>query len=162
MTLAQRIRAMPTIPEPWPHAVLDDFLPEQAFADLLGVIEVGKRLRELPQSVNEVCRDPEVLSAIADRFAFPVSSKMQLEVAWTGSCGLKAHVDRADKEWSGQVYLAGDPKGTELFDASGQMVHVIEWKPNRLACWTRPPNKEKHAGPKSTGRHVLLYWIMRA
>jgi hypothetical protein len=155
---------MPTIEYPWPHAVLDDFLPPDAFAELLAVLKHGARVREpqLPQSVQSVCRDPEVLAAIADRFSYPFSDKMHLEVAWTGKCGLRPHNDRADKEWSGQIYLAGEAKGTELYDEHGKMVHEIEWKPNRLSCWTMPAKKQQHGGPKSEGRHLLLYWIMRA
>lgn len=160
--LAQRIREMPTIEYPWPHSVLDDFLPSDVFAELLGALPDRQPLKEVPQSVKAACLDPELLAEIAERHGFPYSEKVFLEVTHTDQRGQNPHTDRADKEWSGQVYLKGDPKGTELFNAAGEMVHTIEWKPNRLACWTMPPKKEKHAGPKSAGRHVLLFWIMRA
>ncbi len=73
---------------------------------------------------------------------------------------LAAHCDRKDKRLSGQIYIAGDPKGTELFDASGKRAGLIEWQPNRMACWTRPAMNQKHAAPESSGRYVLLWWIL--
>lgn len=162
---------MPTIAEPWPHATLDDFLPAEVFADLVAALPglswdgpegQRRKARELPAAVSDLCRDPDVLTAIARRFELPaVPLRIVLEVAWTGASGLPAHCDRLDKLWSGQVYLAGDPKGTELFDARGRLAKVIAWAPNRLACWTRPPERERHAAPKSTGRFVLLYWLLR-
>lgn len=160
--LVQRFREMPTIEYPWPHAVLDDFFPADVFQELLAALPEKKRSRDIPESVRQICLDPAMLTAIAERHGFPYSEKVSLEIAYTGPCGLNPHTDRADKEWSGQVYLKGDPKGTELFNAAGEMVHTIEWKPNRLSCWTMPPKKEKHAGPKSEGRYLLLYWIMKA
>jgi hypothetical protein len=160
VTLADRIREMPIIEYPWPHAVLDGFFPPDVFAEAVAVGKPNQRTRDLPKSITDVCCEPALLQAIADRHGFPFSDNVVLEVAYTGPSGLKPHYDRADKHWSGQVYLAGDPKGTELFDAAENMVHVIDWQPNRLSCWTPPPGKEKHAGPRSEGRYLLLFWVM--
>ena len=74
---------------------------------------------------------------------------------------LMPHVDRKDKAWNGQIYLAGDPTGTEFYDVQGKLARVGEWKPNRLTCWTTPKNKEMHAAPASKGRYVLLWWLLR-
>lgn len=162
--LAARIRGMATIPDPWPHATLDDFLPGDVFAELLAALpsEPGRRnlkKRDLPACVFDLLRSPIVLDAVRERFGF-VSGSATIEASYTGRTGIPAHIDRPDKLWSGQVYLVGDEKGTELLDAAGNVARRIEWKANRLVCWTRPPNREKHAAPKSSGRWVLLYWIM--
>lgn len=160
---------MPTISDPWPHATLDDFLPADALAELLAAIPTmswtrppgfHRKAKVLPQGVTDLLTDAAVLDAIRERFGFD-GGRAMIELAWSGPQGLKPHCDRKDKLWSGQIYIAGDPKGTEMFDAAGKPAGVIEWRPNRLSCWTRPPQNEMHAAPKSEGRYVLLYWIMR-
>lgn len=169
--IVARLRAVPTVAEPWPHATLDDFFPAEVFADLVAALPglnwdgpegQRRRARDLPAAVTDLCHCPAVLDAISVRFELPAAKlRITLEVAWTGVSGLPAHCDRIDKLWSGQVYLVGDPKGTELYDARGNLAKMIEWAPNRLVCWTRPPKRETHAAPKSTGRFVLLYWLLR-
>ena len=170
--LADRIRAVEFDADPWPHGCLDGFFPPDVFAEFvtaLPTLEYGrhgvtrKKSSALPPAVSGLCRDPGVLSAIRERWKLPDrSTTWQLEVAYTGRDGLAAHCDRPDKLWSGLVYLDGDPKGTELFDAAGRLAKVVEWRPNRLVGWTRPAQSEKHAVPKSAGRYVLLYWLMTA
>lgn len=165
--IAARIRDIQRIAEPWPHAVLDDFFPPDVFADLIaGLPELewgrsgGKtrKAKKLPPAVSEILESEKVLDAIRQEFGFtggvPTTSIVYREER------LFAHCDRKDKFWSGQVYLTGDPKGTELYDADGKRAGVIPWRDNRLCCWTRPPQSEKHAAPESSGRYVLLWWIL--
>jgi hypothetical protein len=168
--LAERIRAVETVADPWPHAVVDDFLPADVFAELvdalptLGWDRAGltgrKRVaRQLPAGVTGLLNDESVLAAVRERFSVP-AGRVMLEVAWLGKTGLPPHVDRSDKVWNGQVYLAGDPKGTELCDAVGRLAKVVEWAPNRLTCWTPPGGGQMHAAPASDGRYVLLWWLL--
>jgi hypothetical protein len=170
--MAARVLAAPTITEPWPYATLDDFLPAAVFAELLAALPGltwtkpegvnGRKARELPAGLVELLHARQLTDAFAKRFAFArPMRRIQLEAAWFGASGLAPHCDRADKLLSAQVYLAGDAKGTELYDSLNRPAGEIEWAPNRLAAWTRPPNNEKHAAPKSAGRFVLLYWFMR-
>lgn len=70
------------------------------------------------------------------------------------------HLDRPDKLWSGQIYLAGDPKGTELYDLGGGLAKICEWKPNRLTCWVPGRGIGKHGAPTSVGRFLLLWWVL--
>lgn len=166
--IAAMIRAAELTPDPWPHATIDEFLPADVFAELVASLPEmawmpltgNRKARDVPKAVADLLRNELVLDAIRGRFGFS-GGRVQLEVAWTAGKGIKAHVDRIDKLWSGQIYLAGDPKGTELFDAAGKLARVVEWRPNRLAAWTRPPRAETHAAPRSDGRFVLLYWIMQ-
>lgn len=162
--LPDRIRAMPIIAEPWPHAILDDFLPADVFAELVEDLKVGGprnyKATQVPDSTRSLLESEPVLNAIRERHGFEGGFPKIIEAAYTIT-GLAPHLDRNDKVWSGQVYLTGDPKGTELYNAAGKLAAQVEWKPNRLVCWTRPPRNEMHAAPRSKGRWVLLYWIMR-
>lgn len=168
--MAARVRSMPTLEEPWPHSFLDGFLPGDLFAGLVAALPglkynrpagTNRKADELPAALTELLLDPVLVGAFGARFGCtPSPAKVKLEVAWTGQAGLLPHVDRKDKLVSAQVYLAGDPKGTELYDAAGELAGVIEWAPNRLAAWTRPAANQKHSAPKSSGRFVLLYWFM--
>ena len=165
-----RVTGMGTEPHPWPHSVCDDFLPADVFAELVAALPTlhwdrpegqNRKAKQLPECVRELLLDPEVLGAIGARFGFGEARRVILEAAWFGPAGLVPHCDRDDKLWSGQVYLAGEPVGTHLFDAADKLARTVEWKENRLACWTRPPAREKHSAPKTSGRFVLLYWLMR-
>jgi hypothetical protein len=121
----------------------------------------GNRTRKtkvLPPSTMDLLHSETVLDAIRQRFGFEGGSPT-VDLVYR-EAALPAHVDRKDKQWNGQVYITGDPKGTELYDAAGKLAHVIEWKPNRLSCWTRKSKREQHAAPASAGRYVLLWWIL--
>lgn len=168
--LAARIAGIELDPDPWPHATLDGFFPPQMFAELLdrlpslGLADkaIGRKKTDkgLPASVSELLHSEAVLGAIRERFRFD-GGKVMLEVSWFGADGLSPHVDRADKLWNGQVYLAGDPKGTELYGPGDKLARVLEWQPNRFTCWPPPKAGLKHAAPQSKGRYVLLYWILQ-
>ncbi len=165
--VARRIPDIVTIPDPWPHGILDDFLPQPIFDELIESLPLlpwstksqkARKCKTLPASVTSLLSDEVVLDAIRAANGF-TRGKPSIEVVYR-TVPLAPHVDRKDKRWNGQIYLAGDPKGTEFYDAAGNLACVGEWKPNRLTCWTIPPNKEKHAAPKSQGRYVLLWWIL--
>ncbi len=165
--IAERIHGMDDVLYPWRHSVLDDFFPPDVFAELVdGIPEYpwafpGNRTRKtkkMASCVMDLLHSETILDAIRQRFGFQGGSPT-VDLVYR-EAALPAHVDRKDKRWNGQVYIAGDPKGTELYDASGKLAHVIEWKPNRMACWTCPPKREQHAAPASSGRYVLLWWIL--
>lgn len=165
--IAERVRGMAESRFPWPHSVMDDFFPADVFAELVAGIPdypwsfPGNRTRKtksLPSSVTDLLHSEIVLDAIRQRHGFQGGSPT-VDLVYR-EAALPAHVDRKDKRWNGQVYVAGDPRGTELYDAAGKLAQVIEWKPNRLSCWTCPPKREKHAAPVSAGRYVLLWWIL--
>ncbi len=160
-----RLDAIEDCAEPWPHSILDDCLPAEVFQDLLGVIG-GKwdqtnaqvrKTQELPKSVMDWLA--EAADDIEKRWG--VRGKRSLiELAYR-AVPLNAHVDRCDKLWSGLIYVAGDPKGTELYGLDGKLARIVEWKPNRLVAWTRPPHNQQHAVPRSAGRYVLAWWLLQ-
>lgn len=167
MTPAQRIAELVELEEPWPHGILDDFLPAEAFAELIDALPVlckgtgrVRKSTDLPASVRELLAGDEMEAAIRGRYGFS-GAKPSLEVVYRES-GLKPHSDRRDKPWSGLIYLAGDPQGTELYDTDGHLVKTIEWKPNRLVCWSLRPPREQHAVPESRGRYVLVWWLLKS
>jgi hypothetical protein len=157
--IAARIRGLTLETDPWPHGVLDDFLPPAVFAELLASLP-RSRTTKLPQSALALLTSPVILAACRERFGF-AGGQVLRQIRWFGPAGLKAHEDRPDKLWNGQVYLAGDPKGTELYDGRDQLARVVEWRPNRFTCWAPPGRGLKHAAPSSSGRHVLLWWILQ-
>lgn len=156
--------------EPWCHATADDFLPAEVFAEtleLLPRLRLGpkfgqgrQRVSRMPGSLADLLHEPVILDAIRQQSGF-TGGTVLAEIAWFGRLGYPIHSDRHDKLWNGQVYLAGDPKGTELFDAQGTLQKVVEWQPNRLTCWLPPGGEQKHAAPVSEGRWVLLWWLLR-
>ncbi len=77
--LAERIRGITTINEPWPHSFLDDFLPANVLAELIDGIpgyvwdhpqNRVKKTRKLPDSTLQLLSDETVLAALRDRFGF--------------------------------------------------------------------------------------------
>jgi hypothetical protein len=169
--LAARISGIELDPFPWPHAVLDDFLPQCVFQELLDALPTLKwdrrdanggksKATKLPKDLKDLLHDETVLDAIRERFGFQ-KGKVMLEVAHFAQAGIAPHVDRKDKLWNGQVYLCGESKGTELYDAKGNLAKVVEWVPNRFTCWPPPKNDLKHAAPRSSGRFLLLWWILQ-
>jgi len=155
---------MPDILEPWPHGILDDFLPAEVFGELLEALPgiTGgpnvQKVYELPASVTAILNDETVLNAIRQRHWFQ-GGHTNIEAVYRRS-RLEAHSDRKDKLWSGLIYLAGDPKGTEFYGADGKLAKTVEWKPNRLVCWSLRRSHEQHAVPVSDGRWVLAWWIL--
>lgn len=162
--VAARITSAPDITQPWPHAIIDDFLPTELFAELLAWLPKVdaanvQKFKSLPRSTLDLLTSEVVTEAIRRRFNFD-GGEASIDVAFRRT-GLKAHPDRSDKPWSGLIYLAGDPKGTELYDAAGKFAKTVEWKPNRLVCWAKRPKQEQHAVPPSDGRFVLVWWFLR-
>jgi hypothetical protein len=155
---------------PWFHYTDDNFLPREVFADLVTFLPRAKlglsgnqrrqRTARMPDSARALLNDTQVLDSIRRRFGFS-GGRVQAEIAWFGAEGYAPHTDRADKLWNGQVYLDGDPKGTELYDSAGNLAKVVEWQPNRFTCWLPPGESKQHAAPESSGRFVLLWWILR-
>ena len=159
--MAARLAGLHEIAEPWPHGVEDDFLPPDLFAELLAslpdVAKAQNSTQDLPASVLAVLKDPRVEAAIRSRFGF-TAHKAQIEL----TCRRKriaGHSDRQDKAWSGIVYLAGDPVGTELYDTKRVLAKVVEFKPNRLLCWGK--RGEQHAVPESQGRFAIQWWFLK-
>jgi hypothetical protein len=156
--MAARLAACEEIAEPWPHAILDDFLPAEVFAELLANLPAAKdgaRTRDLPASVLTAlaaCED-----AIRYRWNF-AGCKASLELIYR-TRAIAPHNDREDKFWSGILYVAGDPVGTELYDAEKRLAKVVEFAPNRLLCWGH--RRELHAVPASRGRFGIQFWMMR-
>lgn len=161
--IAERLLAVVDEPEPWPHGIIDDFLPADVFTALvqsLPAIE-GRavvKTQAIAPAAREVFTSGVVCDAIRQRFGFSGKYPNVDAVYRTG--GVQAHPDRDDKPWSGVLYIAGDPKGTELYDASGKLCKVVEFVPNRLLCWKSRPVKEQHAIPKSAGRWVIQWWFL--
>ncbi len=162
--LASKIENMVECAEPWPHAIIDEFLPPDVFADLIAWLPkvTGDpswvKWKNMPSSVTGALKGPDVEAAIRQRFGFD-GCEPSIEVAYRRA-GLKPHADRQDKPWSGLIYLAGDPKGTELYDASGSLTKTVDFIPNRLVCWANR-RFEQHAVPVSEGRYVLVWWFLR-
>jgi hypothetical protein len=117
-----------------------------------------QKFNELPASTLGILNDERVLDALRQRFGFP-GGFPKIEVAYRRSA-LLPHTDRQDKPWSGLIYLAGDPKGTELYGLDGRFAKAVEWKPNRLVCWANKLPRAQHAVPKSEGRVVLVWWLL--
>lgn len=164
--IADRIHAMPLESDPWPHGILDDFLPSDLLAELLAKVPDYhggnadmKKSKDIPASVLALMNDEAVLNAIRTRFEFAGGFNL-IDVVYRRS-KLQAHTDRQDKPWSGLIYLAGDPKGTELYGLDGKFVRSVEWKPNRLVCWANKLAKAQHAVPESNGRIVLVWWMLK-
>lgn len=169
--LAERLRTLVLETEPWPHGIIDDALPVDVYADLVNRLpsldwngdENARRAKNVPQAVREILAEGSVVAAVRERFSlWPV--RVVVEAAWFGAKPGPPHEDRPDKVFGGQIYLTGDPKGTELYDFYGgdEPARVIEWQNNRLSCWPRPPAGLRHAVPTSRGRTVLLWWLLRA
>lgn len=155
--IAARLTALQEIGYPWPHGILDDFLPAGVFSELLTSLpdwNGEQRTRKFPASVAEIFTALE--PTIRQRWGF-TGGEVSLELTHRVH-GAKPHCDRADKNWSGIVYVAGHPTGTELFDASDKITQV-EFKPNRLLCWGHCG--QKHAVPKSPGRFAIQWWFIR-
>lgn len=161
--VANRIRGMQEDKDPWPHGILDDFLPADVFAELLaalpsfGEADVQK-FNGIPASTLAILNSEDVLDALREQFDF-VGGFNKIEVAYRRS-KLLPHTDRQDKPWSGLIYLAGDPKGTELYKLDGTFSRAVEWKPNRLVCWANKLPKAQHGVPASNGRTVLVWWLL--
>lgn len=164
-SMAQRLQATEDISQPWPHAILDDFLPQSVFAELLSTLPALPpsapvwKLRTLPESLTGLLLSREVTAVLNERHGCQGCRPM-IEVAYRRS-GLKPHCDRRDKPWSGLIYLAGDPVGTDLYNAAGQVAKSVEWRPNRLVCWSLRGQREQHGVPESRGRYVLVWWLLR-
>ena len=167
ITVAAKIGDIQMHESPWPHGTLDDFLPADVFAELVAELPAfqwqeqngrTRKAKRFHRATMDLLGSETVLNAIRQRFGF-TGGKPTIDLVYREQ-PLPPHCDRKDKVWNGQIYVAGDPKGTELYDAAGNLAHVIEWRPNRLSCWMQPPNREQHAAQASSGRYVLLWWIL--
>lgn len=160
MTLAEKILTAPELVDPWPHGIIDQFLPLEPFAELVGSLPswtTGQKTKNLPTSVLELLNDSAVNDAIRQRFGF-TGGKPVIELTYR-TLGVGGHSDRVDKLWSGIIYVAGDPVGTELYGKDYRLAKTVEFKPNRMLCWGR--RGEQHAVPKSNGRFAIQWWILK-
>lgn len=163
-SLAARIAAADEFSDPWPHGIIDDFLPADVFVELVAALPdtTGQRgtvkTQKLPARTLELLQSETVANAIRQRFGFE-GSWPHVDAVYRTK-GVQTHPDRKDKPWSGVLYLAGDPKGTELYDAAGALRKTIEFIPNRLLCWASRPVNEQHAIPDSKGRWVIQWWFL--
>lgn len=157
--LAARLAEAADLTKPWPHSIFDEALPGDVFADLLGALPDWKttnKTKKLPASVLAMLTAPEVERAIRERWGFS-GGKPTIELTFR-TRRIEAHCDRDDKLWSGILYIAGDPVGTELY-AGPELVKTVEFRPNRLLCWGH--QGEMHAVPKSNGRSAIQWWYLR-
>lgn len=148
------------IVEPWPHAILDNFLPADVFAELVASLPnwtTANKTQRLPQSVLAVLAAPDMEDAIRTRFDFR-DHRARIELTYRVR-QIEPHSDRKDKAWSGILYIAGDPVGTELYDSRRQLAKTVEFVPNRLLCWGH--QGDQHAVPKSQGRFAIQWWFLR-
>lgn len=164
--LAAKIADATEVIDPWPHVIIDDFLPGDLFAELVAWLpEIGdgppdcRKFKDIPARLRGALTDADLETTIRQRFGFE-KCEPSIEMVYRRS-GLKPHADRQDKPWSGLIYVAGDSVGTDLYDATGRLAKSVEWKPNRLVCWARRPRKEEHAVPVSKGRYVLVWWFLK-
>ncbi len=158
--LAARLTACQEISQPWPHCILDDFLPAPVFAELVSSLPDWKsqnRTRTLPQSTLALLTSQELAAAIQQRFGF-TGGTASIELVLR-TVRVNKHSDRQDKLWSGILYIAGAEAGTELYDAAGELATTVAFVPNRLLCWGH--RGEMHAVPASKGRFAVQFWILR-
>ncbi len=158
--LAARLAACQEISQPWPHCILDDFLPAPVFAELVSSLPDWKgprRTRVMPQSTLDLLASSELGAAIRRRFGF-MGGTASIELVMR-TTRIEKHSDRQDKLWSGILYIAGAEAGTELYDAAGNLATTVAFVPNRLLCWGH--RGEMHAVPASKGRFAVQFWILR-
>lgn len=163
--MAERLRGLVEDDSPWPHGIIDDFLPQWALNNVLATVAAMNTAADFVKAkpslaVLDLLQSSEVVNAIRSRFSFEGARGSAIDIVYSRR-GVQAHSDRADKPWSGIVYLTGDPKGTELYGTDGLLAKVVEWKPNRLVCWGHRPHREQHAVPVSAGRVVLRWWLLK-
>lgn len=144
---------------PWPHGVIDDFLPPDLYAVVVQNLPVVDTETRTMQSKLGAWGFPAAaeleafLAAIA-----PVLGTPKIELTYR-TRGLRPHEDRKDKVWSGVIYLCGSDTGTVLHGRDGSE-KLVEFRPNRLLYWPRG-EWTRHSAPAGAGRWAVQWWIMQ-
>jgi hypothetical protein len=160
--------------DPWPHYVLDDYLPPAMFDDLAARLRESdseKRVQptDAPAGYLDLARDK-----ILRHFDLPSEARHELTVTWTGKGrGKNLHREAARKLLSIVVYISPHETfpllGTLLFRGTTAQDCVfakeIEWRPNRAfvfaRSWTPPITWHTYAnlsydGPRFTFGHFVV------
>ncbi len=157
--MALRLCGAEDIMDPWPHSIIENFLPDDLYQELLATLPAWTaqgKTQNLRDGIASLLRDERVEDAIRDRWNF-TEHDAQIELTFR-TTGLLAHKDRADKAWSGIVYLRGDPNtGTDLHGRAG--VTRVEFAPNRLLCWGH--QGQQHSVPPGNGRWAIQWWFLK-
>ena len=144
---------------PWPHWVIDDFLPKHEFEYLQMLTKNWPKPKDTIDKLNcrldwfkfydetykfddEATEVRRILKQSAKRLEkrFDIKNKyksLHLEYA---NCGrdyyYRVHVDAQTKFMSNVLYVSPDGDGTRLFsDKNMNDVVYVDWKPNRLVSF---------------------------
>lgn len=158
---------MTMIQDPWPHMIIDDFLPDHAFEELLDEIEEIKQTpldfripfeggsgEPVDQWINrsliqKTYIDPVINEAFM-REHFPWHREFgQLEILHHINVihpftEYPVHDEAPRKMLSMILYVEGD-NGTTIYDENQDFVYEVEFKPNRAIVFAPITNVSYHA-----------------